>query len=175
MNIFYLDDDPQLAAQYHCDKHVSKMIVESAQLLSTAHHVLDGSQLAKSCFYKSTHANHPSAVWVRESIHNYRWLLTMAAELCRVYTARYSRIHKTEAVIDMLHAHQPKCAAFRAGYFCPPPQCMPDKFKQVDTVEAYRDYYYHDKPFAVWHRPNSVTPDWYVRRNPLFQIRPTGV
>jgi hypothetical protein len=92
----------------------------------------------------------------------------MAAELCRVYTARYSRIHKTEAVIDMLHAHQPKCAVFRAGEFSPPPQCMPDKFKQVDTVEAYRDYYYHDKPFAKWQY--SPTPDWYVRRSPIFAL-----
>lgn len=162
MNIFYLDNDPQRAAQYHCDKHVSKMIVESAQMLSTAHHLLDNSQLAKSCLYKAAYPNHPSTVWVRQSIHNYRWLVTMAAELCCVYTLRYSRIHKTEAVIDNLHAFEPKCAAFRAAAFTPPPQCMPDEFKGPDTVEAYRDYYYGGKPFAAWTR--SLTPDWYYQR-----------
>ena len=165
MNIFYLDTDPIAAAQYHCDKHVSKMIVESAQLLSTAHHVLDNSQLAKSCFYKQTHTNHPSAVWVRESLDHYRWLLSMSAALCAVYTTRYDRIHKTEQIIDMLHAHQPKALRGVHG-FVAPPQCMPDRYKRADTVEAYRDYYYHDKLFAKWQ--HSPTPDWYVQRNPLF-------
>ena len=43
MNIFILDDDPIKAAQLQCDKHVVKIIVESAQMLSTAHRMLDGA------------------------------------------------------------------------------------------------------------------------------------
>lgn len=42
MNIFYLSHDPREAAAFHCDKHVVKMIVETAQMLSTAHRLLDG-------------------------------------------------------------------------------------------------------------------------------------
>ena len=44
MNIFVLDKDPHIAAQMHCDRHVPKMIVESAQMLSTAHRLLDGEE-----------------------------------------------------------------------------------------------------------------------------------
>ena len=42
MNIFYLSHDVDECARFHVDKHVVKMILESAQLLSTAHRVLDG-------------------------------------------------------------------------------------------------------------------------------------
>ena len=70
MNIFYLDRDPHEAARLQCDKHVVKMILETAQLLSTAHNELDGGQIA----YKTTHKNHPSAVWARKSLDNYLWL-----------------------------------------------------------------------------------------------------
>ena len=69
MNIFYLSRSPVEAAKMQCDKHVVKMILETAQLLSTAHHELDGASVA----YKPTHKNHPSAVWVRSSSDHYRW------------------------------------------------------------------------------------------------------
>ena len=72
MNIFYLHDDPVTCAKMHCDKHVVKMIVEYAQLLSTAHHVCDGEP--KIHCYKATHKNHPSAVWARANKHNYNYL-----------------------------------------------------------------------------------------------------
>jgi len=79
MNIFYLDHNPVLCAQYHCDAHVVKMILESAQLLSTAHRETD-SPYADFC-YKSTHKNHPSAIWVRESTDHYSWLFELFKEL----------------------------------------------------------------------------------------------
>jgi hypothetical protein len=47
MNIFYLDKDPIKAAEYSCDKHVVKMILESAQMLCTAHRVLDGENICR--------------------------------------------------------------------------------------------------------------------------------
>lgn len=60
MNIFRLDNDPISAAIYQCDKHVVKMCLETAQLLSTTHRVLDGEE-ASPVLYKATHKNHPSA------------------------------------------------------------------------------------------------------------------
>lgn len=39
MNLFYLDKDHELNAQYHIDKHVSKMVLETAEMLSMAHWV----------------------------------------------------------------------------------------------------------------------------------------
>ena len=69
MNLFYLDRDPVEAARMQCDRHVVKMILETAQMLSTAHIELDGKQVA----YKATHKNHPSTVWVRSSSLAYNW------------------------------------------------------------------------------------------------------
>ena len=87
MNIFYLDKDPKKCAEMHCDKHVVKMILEYAQLLSTAHRVLDGNEWADHVgLYKATHKNHPSAIWARESAGNYFWLNKLFQELCKEYT-----------------------------------------------------------------------------------------
>ena len=47
MNIFYLDTRPKEAAMMHCDKHCVKMILETAQLLSTAHRELDGDCISR--------------------------------------------------------------------------------------------------------------------------------
>ena len=65
MNIFVLDNDPFKAAEYQCDKHVVKMVLETAQLLCSAH---------ETAPYKRTHYNHPCAIWTRSSLSNYMWL-----------------------------------------------------------------------------------------------------
>src|SRR6056297_2083911 len=111
MNIFYLDEDTSKAAQYHMDKHVRKMIIEYAQLLSTAHRVLDGhvhidtsdtgrkikrwytNDWRDEIFYKSTHVNHPSSRWVRESAYNYTYLYNLFCALCDEYIYRFGKKH----------------------------------------------------------------------------------
>ena len=94
MNIFYLDRDPKIAAQMMCDKHVVKMILESAQMLSTAHRVLDGDEYAdKNGLYKKAHVNHPSSIWVRCSYQQYKWLYDHMVALMEEYTYRLSLIH----------------------------------------------------------------------------------
>ena len=56
MNIFYLHNDPKVCAELHVDKHVVKMIVEYAQLLSTAKRMTDGIKYeAKSRFHAIKH------------------------------------------------------------------------------------------------------------------------
>ena len=72
MNIFYLHEDPKKAAEYQYNKHVVKMILESAQMLCTAHHLLDGPDADVP--YKIAHKNHPSTVWARQSSQNYACL-----------------------------------------------------------------------------------------------------
>ena len=106
MNIFMLDLDPKKAAEYHCDKHVVKMILESAQILYCAHWVLNPSRVPEFA-YKKTHPNHPSCIWVRESIENYEWLCQLAIELCKEYTFRYEKIHKTQKHIEWLIDNPP--------------------------------------------------------------------
>lgn len=91
MNIFYLHSDAKECAVMHCDKHVVKMILETAQLLSTAHRLLDGND--DPILYKATHKNHPSAIWTRKSQKNYLWLTSLLQNLCQEYTYRYGKIH----------------------------------------------------------------------------------
>jgi len=158
MNIFYLDPDPATCAQLHCDKHCVKMILEYAQLLSTAHHVLDGD-LARIGIYAKTHVNHPSAVWVRESIQHYVYVFRLLDHLCAEYTSRYGKVHKTERNVVPIVAYLPHNLKDRG--WTDPPQCMPDKYKHHDSVMAYRQYYSGDKAsFAVW--KNMPTPPSFM-------------
>lgn len=153
MNIFALDKEPATAAAYHCDKHVVKMILETAQLLCTAHTVLDRVAMP----YKPTHVNHPCAVWARSSSLNYDWLWMLGYELCREYTRRYQRTHACEVVIRRACSEPPRY--LRAGCQLPFPQCMPDEYKSDDAVLAYRAYYRGEKSyFARWR--HSPEPEW---------------
>ena len=114
MNIFYIHTDPKMCAEWAVDSHCVKMILESAQLLSTAHRVLDGVEYIDKTktgrnvkrwrlpddrdgvLYSATHVNHPSAVWCRESNNNYNWLWCYLDEHCKEYTYRYGKYHKVE-------------------------------------------------------------------------------
>ena len=148
MNIFYLDRDPQRCAAMHCDKHVVKMILEYAQLLSTAHHEIDGVP-SIDC-YKATHKNHPSAVWARENRSNYQWLWQLLSNLLQEYTFRYGKIHKTESS-GIFWALKTLPHGLKGGKFTDPPQCMPDYCKDDDAVVAYRTYYIKEKSYmAKW-------------------------
>lgn len=153
MNIFVLDRCPVRAARALCDKHVPKMIVEGAQLLSTAHSELGSWRVG---MYQPTHKNHPCAIWVRSTASNYRWLLMHTLALCYEYTRRYKRTHKTLTVIRQL----PIPPNIPSGELTPFAQAMPERYKNPDAVAAYRAYYIGDKSrFAVWR--HSPTPDWW--------------
>lgn len=160
MNIFFLSNDPSDCAVQHCNKHVVKMILEYAQLLSNAHHMLDGDQVIKP-IYKLTHKNHPSAVWVRASKPHYQWLHTLLVFLCKEYTHRYEKVHKVEreGLLDIL-CDPPKNIVDN-GWLSDPTPAMPDQYKTDTVVQSYRNYYIGDKKsFAVW--KNRDTPSWFV-------------
>lgn len=158
MNIFFLDKDPTIAAQAHCDKHCVKMVLETAQLLSTAHRVLDGNEYADSAgLYRSTHKNHPSAIWVRSTDKNYLWTTTLFDALCTEYAVRWHRVHKSARMSTHLSKLPQNISV---GLLTDPPQCMPDHCKASDTVTAYRNYYYNEKArFAEWR--HSTPPAWW--------------
>ena len=165
MNIFFLNRDPLLAASHHCDKHVLKMIVESAQLLSTAHRVLDGYAAAQRIplLLKSTHANHPCAVWVRQAFNHYTYVLLLLDGLIREYHSRYRPqvSHKYWGENGLARALQAHPEGIPQQAWVDPPQCMPDAYKRPDTVEAYRAYYMGEKArFATWRSP-ARPPAWW--------------
>ena len=162
MNIFYLSSCPQEAAESHNDKHCVKMILEYAQMLSTAHRILDGDN-AHSDLYKIAHKNHPSTIWTRSSKQHYDWLFRLFRMLSAEYTLRYSngefKVHKTWNKLGKILETAPK--NIEDNGWIDPPQCMPDHCKNDDVVKAYRNYYIKEKSkFAEW--KNSSVPNWFT-------------
>ncbi len=141
MNIFYLDKDPYKAASYFYDKHKVKMILESAQMLCTAHHVCGNPDDVP---YRQAHLNHPSTIWARESRPNYFWLYEHMIALGQEYTKRYGKIHMT---IDKCRFALSFCPdGITSEQFTEPPQCMPDEYKVPGcSITAYWNYYEQDK------------------------------
>ena len=166
MNIFYLSDCPQEAAESHNDKHCVKMILESAQMLSTAHRELDGD--VPDILYKSTHKNHPGTIWTRSSKQHYDWLYRLFRQLSAEYTLRYSKsgnwgrdlkVHKTWNKLGKILKTAPK--NIKDNGWVDPPQCMPDHCKKPDTIDAYRNYYLTEKAsFSTW--KYSQQPTWWT-------------
>jgi hypothetical protein len=175
MNIFYLDKNANLAAEYHVDKHCVKMILESAQLLSTAHRVLDGIETTsisnnrkkriwhlpderEQILYSATHIHHPSAVWVRQSKANYVWLYNLFVELCKEYTYRYDKVHKCQRELIFLQlARIPENIPDVA--FTEPTPAMPDQYKVPgNSVQSYHNYYNGEKQrMFAWKKRNVPT------------------
>lgn len=152
MNIFVLDNDPVIAASYLCDKHVPKMLLESAQLLCSPFH-------PGSAPYKRTHYNHPAAVWTRMSRDNFEWLLKHARQIAFEHVSRFGTIHASRAVLDWADANM-STLLFSCTGKLPFAQCMPEKYKGSDAVEAYRRYYVGEKRgFATW-KYGNVPPWW---------------
>jgi hypothetical protein len=164
INIFYVHPDPVIAAQSMVDRHVVKMILETAQLLSTAHRVIDGveyegqSQSGRKAkrwrlnnaaiddiMYSATHINHPSAVWARQSVANYSWLYSHFIALGSEYTLRYDRIHITISKLGSILSKAPQNLTEQA--FTQMPSCMDDQYilGSQDPVANYRNYYNYGK------------------------------
>jgi hypothetical protein len=184
MNIFYISEDPIQAAQWMVDKHVVKMILESAQLLSTAHRLLDGRQVTEQKYvegsvparyrnvkrwklddarepviYSATHVNHPSAIWCRKSIENYNWLVEHFFALGNEYTHRYGKIHKCFQG-DLAYMLQSPPNNLKEYDWTPMPSAMADEYKiGNDSLTNYRNYYKIGKSrMHSW--KNRQPPEW---------------
>lgn len=167
MNIFFLDRSPVLAAQYQVDKHVVKMIVETAQLLCTAHRVIDGRKDGSTWilddwrneyFYRATHVNHPSSVWCRSSIENYIWLCDHLRALGDEYTHRYDKKHATIIKLGYYLGSPP--FNLKEWDWTEPPCAMDDEFVvSKDPVENYRNYYRLGKT-KLHNWKNREEPEW---------------
>ena len=176
MNIFYLSENPVQAAEWMVDKHVVKMILESAQLLSTAHRVLDGleyqgksktgrnkkswvmSDQRELVLYQATHVNHPSAIWCRQSVENYLWLIEHFYALMNEYIHRYNKIHKCNGELAYMLQSPPH--NLKEYNFTTPPSAMADEYIiSNDPVVNYRNYYKIGKArMHSW--KNRQPPEW---------------
>ena len=158
MNIFFLDKTPEKSAKYHCDKHVVKMVLETAQMLCSAyrkHYIVDEDDL-----YKVAHPKHPMTLWVGHAHMNFKFALDLLKSLSDEYTSRYGKVHKSSRIYDLFTKKYTRWHSWD-GCFTKPPQCMPDEYKHEDYVVAYRNYYKGaKKDFAKWDKLNN-TPDWW--------------
>ena len=183
MNIFYVDKDPVKAAEMMCDKHIIKMILESAQMLCTAKRVLDGKEYfdttkngrkikrwrldnpnEEATIYKAGWLGHPSTQWVLKSAYNYVWLYQHMMALNEEYKLRWQKDkdHVSITKLGQLLSVPPVNARVDViGTDATP--AMPDHCKiPGDSVASYRKYYILEKRrFAKWEKPNAVMPDWY--------------
>ena len=178
MSVFYLSPDPKKCAEYHCDKHVVKMIIEYAQLLSTAHRIRDGQEYTdltangrkikrwrlpderEDRLMKASHINHPSNIWARANHLNYRWLYEMWIHLLDEYTHRYGKVHACARLKDIL-AYAPENIPVGLRETEPTP-AMPDDCKiPNDSLASYHKYYNEKKThFARWTK--RPVPEWYL-------------
>lgn len=132
------------------------MVLESAQILSTVCHKND-----LEAPYQATHKQHPCILWTEKNIENYNWLLKLAKELCKEYTYRYNKQHKTEEVIEWLEVNKPDLPNRSRTEFV---QVVPEKYISDNVVTAYRSYYIGEKAdIASW--KNREVPDWWEDLN----------
>ena len=179
MNIFAVSDDPVEAAQMMCDKHIPKMIVEAAQMLSTAHRMLDGNMEKRrsksgkvmvkyyehpnsnleSTLYKAVHFAHPCTVWTMETKQNYLWHYEHFVALCDEFEYRFNKKHATRDKLSEALRTPPSAikdsvrtpfAIAMKAY----PECI-----VKDPVQSYRNYY-HFKQFAKWEKGRPA-PHWW--------------
>ena len=171
MNIFVLDEDPIIAARYHCDKHIAKMILESLQIICTVYHKeinrklmvsYDSSleDLRNQIPYRATHQNHPSTIWAGESLENLKWLKELTKELNREYKRRFGspENHKSYEVLFKLPTMS---FMFPFEGLTPFAQAVADDCRHEDVVVAYRKYYkLYKHHIAYW---RNGTPEWFTK------------
>ena len=161
MNIFVLDENPVIAAESLCDKHIVKMILESAQMLCSAIPLptTHTNTYGGITLYKPTHINHPCTIWTGKSQENYEWLCKHAKAMCTEYTSRYKKFHKSEQVINVMTMFNSRYQLPSIG-LTPFAQAIPEQYKDLNVVVAYRNYYIGEKSkFAVW--KHSPKPTWW--------------
>jgi len=181
MNIFLLDWDPTKCAEYHCDKHLVKMITEHNQILGSVAYTARGigrkkditpefvqktfpgfprkDEEGKTKPYGIAYASHPCTIWAGISANNYSFLCNLTFAMCKEYTKRYGKTHAGEAIAQWYFENMPLSLPYLG--ITPPAQAMPAECKNSDVIYAYRDYYMkYKKSFAKW--AHSSTPDWYI-------------
>jgi len=174
MNVFYTNTCPSVAASEHCVRHRNKMIIEYAQLLSTAHHVIDGDRAIQG-IYKCTHTNHPSAVWVRQGRTQYQWVLACAKRLCELYRADRWVDHKTLHTLQILTSFP---SGLRNTEWTDPPACVADHLKPLNKpvqelyrmymIEKFNEWTTRDKPLAVQYF--NQAPEWVQQSGVPYNV-----
>lgn len=183
MNIFVLHENPVIAAQMHCDKHIPKMIIEHTQMLAATYYhtigisrkkeISENQDIVNALFegfprknsdghvhpYGISHVNHPCTVWTRESRANWIWLLECTKELCNEFERRWKHKHSISKILDWMEQRIPFIPDIPITAFA---QAMPICFKHIDAETAYRQYYAMKTGYMKIEWKYSQSPEWWT-------------
>jgi hypothetical protein len=163
MNLFILDEDVVLSAQYHCDKHIVKMPTETAQMISFVYHDKEFWNEEIPDFimqFSKTHYKHPCSIWIRESLSNFIYACKLGIELYKEYQYRYNKPDKHKRAIDIFNfaiANPPKIKDKGLTKYA---MAMDIQYIKFDSpIENYRCYYKEGKKHLL---------NWKNRKTPYF-------
>jgi len=163
VNFFYLDTDPKKCAQYYCNKHIVKIPIEIAQILSKIHYQLnsgiDYDKIYKdSLVVKNTLGPY---LWAIESLDNYIWTCNLGLELINEYKFRYNKkTFKTEIVLETLLNNLPNLPKIGITKFIGTNQFDMFQFVSNDPIICSRYNYCEMKcNNDIW--TNRTKPYWF--------------
>ena len=167
MNLFILSQSVSQTAEWMFDKHIVKIILEAAQILSCCKRILDTdiSEEESNKIYKLTHRNHPINVWIRESYANYCYVLDLSNAMHNEWRYRYNhpdtKFHKAYLIIMYLKENPPPLEKFPQKVSTPFVLAMPEQYKTQCPYQSYRNYYNspEKQKIASWKKRN--TPEWF--------------
>jgi len=182
MNLFFLHSDPRTCAEYHCDKHVVKMVLELTQMLYTAHYIHSSKILPPDAYKPISNKKHPINIWIALNVNNYTFASTLAKCLSEEYTIRYGKVHSCDKHINWLIINKPsfenevdysgskKVVVFGQHSIkglTPFPLSMPEECyftkntKEYSVIKSYQYYYLiHKRKFARW--TVRDIPPWFT-------------
>lgn len=154
VNIFAVDSDPVRAANALVNRHVTKMTLETAQMMCS---IFPPGEAP----YRRTHYNHPCTVWSRLRFANYEWLYHHGMALAAECKYRFGANHRSKAVIEHCWSMVSTRMFAEEGHMSTFVQAMPEEFKGDDPIEAYRRYYRVAKAHLhEWTRREP--PEWII-------------
>jgi putative FmdB family regulatory protein len=171
MNIFYLSNDINEIASYHCDKHLNKMLLESCQMISTAIRYLDPAFASHyPLLYKSTHVNHPCSKWTRYSSQNFIWHMIFIYTMNMEFKSRFKKFNDHMSYVKIYQSGLNFINSYNWTIinYTNHPLCMDDKYKSDNLVQSYRNYYiskwydFREKNQRMRWTTRPV-PDWFQK------------
>ncbi len=184
MNIFAVNENPEVAARELCNQHVVKMPTESAQILCDGLYVLNGimtkrifsqapvekirgifKDFPRATHYSASNPGNPLVWWAIAGKENWEWLLRHGIELGHEKCRRYGGDHKALLVLDWLRKKgtPSEIKDGKTPFILTMQQSIVDRFGENST-EAYRQFYCYYKHFATW--PDGKQPSWFSIKNP---------
>jgi hypothetical protein len=171
MNIFYLDEDPVVAAQSLVDIHcgakgcAGKMIVETAQMLANCY---TPEQLSHSSCPRTakgetrgySYLHHPCSKWTIKSLDNFFWLVNHGQAMHDEKLYRYGNEHFSYQFIKWCIDNWPDLPSIGLTTPALAMKSYPELMNEKDPVGSYRAFYIADKKFDK----NGKKMDNYTRR-----------